>query len=197
MNYTDKKEDTSKYPKMKKMEIKASARKPSVLQKFFDNFIRKDFAVMRDDFIEQFLIPQLQGMIIDGVNMWLQSLFDKPVSVSKIGNKKTDYHGISSKKSSGTTVSTSNGKNIYEVPELFVHDRSEALEVIAEAKKYLADYNAVPVDRFLDSLRITSDFVDTKWGFTSLDNVQIKPGRNDKGESGWIIILPEPEYLGK
>lgn len=198
-NNTSNKEDQNRPPMEKVEGVNASVKKKSTLGKFMDNFIRKDFNTMSEEFINQWLIPQLQGMIIDGVNNWLQNMFDsRAISFSKtVGKKSTDYNGISTKKSSGTKVSAANGKSVYDVPEIFVPDRAKAVEAVNKAKKYLIDYDAVPVDIFLDALDITSDFPDTKWGFKNLDNVQIKPGRDDKGNPGWIIMLPEPEYLGK
>lgn len=203
MNYNEPngKEEENKYPPMEKSNIKASIKKQSAVKKFLDNFIRRDFATMRDEFVNEWLIPQLQGMVIDGVNTWLQSMFDdRAITISKtIGKKKknTDYNGISSNRSSGITVSTKNGKSIYNVPEIFVLNKADATKAVADAQKYLLDYNAVPVDIFLDSLSITCDWADTKWGFKNLDDVTIKPGRDDDGNSGWIITLPEPEYLAK
>lgn len=196
MNYNEQnKKEEQKRPPMEKTEgINATVKKKSAFGKFMDNFIRKDFSTMSDEFINQWLIPQLQAMVIDGVNNWMQNMFDnRAISFSRtVGKKNTDYNGISTKKSSGTTVSTTNGKSVYEVPEIFVPDRAKAVEAVNKAKKYLVDYESVPVDIFLDSLDITSDWADTKWGYKNLDNVQIRPDRG-----GWVIILPEPEYLGK
>lgn len=199
MNYNNpEKEEEKKYPPMEKSNIKASVKKQSVVQKFLDNFIRRDFATMRDEFMNEWLIPQLQTMVIDGVNAWLQSMFDnKAVHISSKSSKKTDYAAASSKKSSGKSVASPNGKSIYDVPEIFVIDKADAKKAIADARKYLIDYDAVPVDIFLDSLSITCDWADTKWGFKNLDDVTIRPGKDDKGNSGWIITLPEPEYIAK
>lgn len=56
----------------------------------------------------------------------------------------------------------------------------------------MIDYDAVPVDKLLDCLDITGDFVDTKWGWKNLDSASVRYTKD-----GWYLVLPEPEYLGK
>ena len=182
----------------------AIVKRKSEFRKFMDVFIKRDAMSLKDDFVQNWLVPQLQYMVMDGVNTFLANMFDVngvvPIRNGRpvIGKGNTDYNGISTKKA-GTVIT--NGKEIYNTPEIFVPDQAKALDAINKCKRYLTEYPEVPVDKLLDELDITGDFVDTKWGWKNLDSAALRYGttKDSKGNTinGWWLILPEPEYLGK
>lgn len=173
----------------------AVVKKKSEFRKFMDVFIKHDAKSLKDDFVRNWLVPQIQYMVMDGVNTFLGNMFEMdgiiPLSNGSriISKGKTPYDKISTKKA-GATVT--NGKDIYNCPEIFVPDQAKAVEAINKCRKYLIDYDAVPVDKLLDCLDITGDFVDTKWGWKNLDSASVRYTKD-----GWYLVLPEPEYLGK
>lgn len=189
------KDDTSKYPPIEKIEgANATVNKPSPWKKFMNSFFQRDIKSVSGEFVDTWLIPQLQYLVVDGVNSILESIFGirgtiPGSSIKVISSKKTNYNAISTNKA--TAANRVSNKDIYEIPEIIVPDRATAEQALYRCREYLREYEAVPVDRLLDCLDISGDFVDTKYGWTNLDGAMVKHTRD-----GWVFVLPEPVFLG-
>lgn len=75
--------------------------------------------------------------------------------------------------------------------EFIVSSREDADLVIERMGDILERYEMVSIADLNDMLGwANTDHVDTKWGWTSIERVSVKSTRD-----GFIIDLPEPEYL--
>ena len=54
----------------------AVVKKKSEFRKFMDVFIKRDAMSLKNDFIRNWLVPQLQYMVMDGVNTFLGNMFE-------------------------------------------------------------------------------------------------------------------------
>lgn len=78
----------------------------------------------------------------------------------------------------------------HDFDEVVLASRGDANEVIAEMFEMLAKYGTVSVTDLYELVGITGSYTDEKWGWNSLRGADVR-----RVSSGFLLMLPKPEYL--
>lgn len=173
-------------------------KKKSMWEKIKEEFVSDDGKSIGDYIVLDILVPAakntIQSVVNNGIDMILyggsaprsnrNSYTNYPVNnasyrpyYERNNQNRNDYSG------------TRPG-NVYDYSQVEFSSRADAEEVLFRMRELFSVYN-YPVVRVADYLEFSglgSSFVDNNYGWTNLENVQVRRSRN----GGYFLDLPRP-----
>ena len=178
----------------------AGIKKKTSFDKFKENFFKEDFKTVRDNAIENVIIPSIKKIISDtitnSIDMVLygeprhtsDSLFGRSGGISRI-SMMTPYNSLFDKKKDKPATTPS--REAYEYGMVTVHSKKEAEDVIAMMLDIQSQFNDVRVADLYDLVGEVPKSTDNRYGWTDFASARYE--RLSDGR--YLIIPPQIELL--
>ena len=176
--------------------------KKSPMRKFADVFFEEDLKTVKESLIREVVIPTIKGFLADifigGIERTLYGSSGR--GTSNVGRTLTNslVRSVTSTPYNDYTqaqrTQVINNQPRFSFRDVVMRDRSSAEDLLRTLREAIDRYGNVSVAELYDALDATdeagSDYMDNKWGWTNLDNVQIK-----RVNYGYWLDLPRPVAL--
>lgn len=186
------------------IEGEVTVRKPSGWSRFKRSFIAGDASSVGEHVFWNLMIPSAKDALSDMASTFIDMMiygekrnrFNPNNPGSGLGStSRINYGGIST----GNRVVFNPNQNPpidsqrqrFSPNDIIVPTRAQADGVITRMFEILEKYNAVTVANLYSMVGISSDYMDSKWGWTNLDSADVKRVRE-----GVLLVLPPPQDLG-
>lgn len=164
-------------------------KKKSEVSKFANTFLAEDVTNVKSYIIEEVLVPAAKKAIADIVTNGIDMLLYGEVrSKGKDKGSKISYTGYYSRKDSrerDREGSRRRNRSGYDYDEIEFDYRGDAESVLDSMFELLDRYEVVSVGDYYDLAGKSGNYIDNKFGWTSLRNASVRRTRD-----GYIIELP-------
>ena len=180
-------------PLQKVVTGKVKTQKKSGFHKLADIFVSEEARNVKSYVLLDVLVPAIKDAIEDiitnGIHMILRGETSPTRHNSSISSKAsyTPYYNVSKNDRFSNSVNQSRAANNYSLDEITLASKSDAEEVINQLCMVIKDYGVARVADLYESLGITGNFTDNKYGWTNLRNAEIIRVRD-----GYLLRLPRP-----
>lgn len=171
--------------------------KKSLKQKFVETFIGEDIENVSYYIIHDVLVPAAKSTISDMVQGGIDMLlFGERRGSRTYRDKNRSYVSYdrynSSKRpaSNGRREVSNRDRAKHNFSDLIFETRGEAEEVLSNLVDLTIDYGQATVSDLYDLSDITSEFTDSKYGWTDLGSASVTRVRE-----GYILTLPRPKLV--
>lgn len=183
----------------------ATVRKPSRMKRFRQSFIAGDATSVGEHILWNLLIPSAKDALSDMGSTFIDMMIygekrnrfvQSGTPVSGPGStSRINYGGISTGSRlvlgpSQNSPITEPVRGRFNPNEIIVPTRAEAEGIITKMFEVLEKYHAVTVADLYRMIGVSSDYMDSKWGWTNLDSADVKRVRD-----GVLLVLPNPQDL--
>jgi hypothetical protein len=195
-SFKDKQEKKVKAP-----VVQAKVKKKTFGEKVADTFIEDDVDSVKDYIIHDVLVPNIKDVLYDIFSGSMEMILfggsnsgrSRSHSTAKTKSGKGEYVSYSAyyngKRSSEPVRSRRNGS--YEVKDIICETKDEATTVLDSLQEAMDQYDGyVSVCDLYDTVGVAASFQDQKWGWTDIRGACVRRVRD-----GYMIVMPEPEYL--
>lgn len=186
------------------IEGEVTVRKPSGWKRFRRSFIAGDATSVGEHVLWNLLLPAAKDALSDMGSTFIDMMIYgekrnrfNPNSGPVGGFGSTSRINYGSISTGSRVVSPVNQSPIVEPTrqrfspnEIIVRSRAEADGIISRMFEILEKYNAVTVSNLYSLVGVSSEYTDTKWGWTNLDDADTKRVRD-----GVLLVLPPPQDL--
>lgn len=176
----------------------AKEKRKSLWQEIKEEFIAEDGRTVRDYIAKDVVVPLLKGMVQSVVNNAVDMFL---YGGGSVGHGKTTYSGYKPSTPSYRPYidqrQSNNNQGYYSRPrtnygydytEIVFESRADAEAVLYSMYDLLNRYPVVRVADYLEFSGRDSSYTDNNYGWTSLDNIQIRRSR----DGGYYLELPKP-----
>jgi hypothetical protein len=140
------------------------------------------------------LIPAAKSTITDIITNTIEMIFYGEGSSRSTGRhirrdrtrSFVSYSSLYDNKSKETPTRSRN-RSRHRFDDIIIETRGDAEEVLSQLVELIDMYNVASVSDFYDSVGLTSEFTDHKYGWDNLSKAHIYPVRG-----GYVIDLPKP-----
>lgn len=185
------------------IEGQATVRKPSGWKRFRQSFIAGDASSVGEHVLWNLLIPSAKDALSDMASTFIDMMIygEKRNRFGAGGTPTTgfgstsrmNYGGISTgsrlvsgpAQHSGPILEPSRQR--YNPNEIIVSTRAEADGIISKMFEVLEKYHVVTVANLYSMIGVSSDYLDSKYGWTNLDSADVRRVRD-----GVLLVLPTP-----
>lgn len=178
--------------------------KKGIGSKFRGLFIEADFRTVTRYVVLDVLLPAARNMILDAVSKGTERMLYGESAVRRrnfgagpritYNNPVNRSYGGSPLQSQGMRfapeIRSDPRTSTYQRSEFLLTTREEADLVVERMTDIIDNYDVVSVADLHDLVGLQSSHVDNKWGWTSLNNVQIRQVRE-----GYLIDFPPAETI--
>lgn len=181
----------------KVVENEVTRRKQPLGRRFASTFIKGEATSVWEYVLWDILIPSAKDTIADSISQGAERmLFGEARSSSRRtgraptrnGGSRVIYEGMSSKRAE--RPERSRPSRTHDFDEIVLATRPEADAVLDAMFDLIKQYETVTVTQFYDLVDVTGTYMDNKWGWNSLEGVDVQRVRE-----GYIITLPRPVQL--
>jgi hypothetical protein len=180
-------------------------RKKPLGKRMKDAFFGGDGPTVREQLIEDIILPNLRDLIIDVVNGGVERMVrgESRASYRRGGNTRfgavtgrINYNGISQSpvgrgmRDDSRVPLSRRARAAHDFEEIILDSRAEGEMVLSSMFDALERYEQVTVAELLELLGITSNFTEMRYGWTDL-----RGSRVDHVRGGYLLNLPRPELL--
>ena len=197
--HTDKSRNTQPEQKPvtgKVIEGSARVREKGLGRKVIETFAVSDAREVRDYVFLDVVIPAVKTLLLsaisEGSQHWLWgSTVRRPTQPYRTTGPIVNYgttkigNGAPSRQAMSTR-----GRQTHDFNELLIDSRSDAEMALDTMRELIDLYGQVSVREMYESVGVTSDYTDDKWGWKSLDTAAVRRVAN-----GYILDLPRPITL--
>lgn len=171
-------------------------------RKLVDTFIEDDMSTVKSYIRDDILVPTIKETIVDLIEGTVELL----LGTGKGGRRRhnyssssqtTDkvsyysYHKSDSDRRERKVAEKKKDSGVRDYEDIILETRADAESVLRTLESAIREYGAATVGDLYDAVGITNtEFTTQEWGWKNLDICRVKPTRG-----GWIIDLPEPEFL--
>lgn len=156
--------------------------KNNSVRRFRDIFLEEDTKDVKSFLFTDVIVPGIRGllydMVVDGAGMILGQARG---SRRSNGRSNVDYGGFSRQDNRKTTV----GKPAYDYRDFTIDSRGEAEEVLSQLEELISVYGEASVADFYESVGVTGNWTDAKYGWKDLRNANVVRVRD-----GYMIKFP-------
>lgn len=172
---------------------KVIERKKPLGQKIKDTFIGENMHNVGRFVLFDVLVPAAKSMIVDAMSKGTERAFygeTRRNNTSGSRSNYTPYNQMSptSRRPEQRRDISYRARATHDFNEIVLETRGEAEEVIDQLNNLLDDYQVVTVSELYDTVGITGDFTDDKWGWTDLRTAHITRVRE-----GYLLNMPRTE----
>lgn len=169
---------------------KVNSRERGIGSKILGLFASRDINELKTYAIDDVIFPGMLKMAHAAVDI----AFKRDVrsySTEKRRNTVTAYDRASQGHSSVTYGGNEIGlRKKRDFRELIFEDKGDALEVLSSLVDLTGEYGQASIADLYDLCEVTSEFTDNKYGWTNLQNADIR-----RVSEGYILVLPKAEQL--
>jgi len=180
----------------------AKRRKRGLGRQFKDTFIEGSARMALEYMATDIVVPAIRDLIYDALQGGLDRMIygesrirrgrSSATSYSSVGH--VNYQGMSSNKPPNTSRTLSQrARTRHDFGGIVLDSREDANDVLDRMFDVLSRYGSVPVTTLYALTGIEASHTDEKWGWTSLAGAKAAKQR----DGGYLLDLPEPEYLGR
>lgn len=188
-SHKSKEVTTESKPQVNKVTTGATKKKKkSEVNKLASIFLAEDVTNVKEYILEEVLLPAAKKAISDivtnGIDMLLYGEV-KPKGKDK--GSKVSYSGYYKRETRDRDRESSRKRtrNGYDYEDVSFESRGDAESVLDSMFELLDRYDVVSVGDYYDLSGISGNYVDNKFGWTSLRNAEVRRTRD-----GYIIELP-------
>lgn len=178
----DKKDPPDK--KVKKVISGEAKEKNNGVRRFKDVFLEEDTKTVKSFLFSDVIVPGIKNllydMVVDGFGMMLGQTGGSRRSSN--GKSIMDYNGITRQ---GNRRSISNGVPAYDYRDFAIPSRGDAEEVLTQLEELISVYGEASVADFYESVGVTGNWTDAKYGWKDLRNATVVRVRD-----GYMIKFP-------
>jgi hypothetical protein len=176
-----------------------TVKKQSSAKQFAAAIFNEDGKTVKHYAIFDVIIPAIKNTLADLITGCVNTLFfgnsaRSSGSSSVIRNSRTPYSSISTYKGSEMSGRAPKASEIVEKPnyrEVILKSRQDAENVINTLYRYIEKYDEpVSVAYMFQTLGVTPDFTDYKWGWSDLRGAGVRLVRD-----GYLLELPEADLI--
>lgn len=176
---------------------KVVVKKPNVLKRAARSMVADDVTNVGDFVVAEVFVPALRNLIYDIVSKGSHRILFGTSQIARRGvttsgpvtSLKTAYHEARSQGEPVRSISPeAAARHSFEDISLEFH--SEAIDVLEKLVARIDRYRAVTVADFYQFLGMPTGFPDRKWGWTNLDEANVRQTRD-----GYVFDLPRPIKL--
>lgn len=189
--------------KIKKVvQGKVVKQKPSTMKVIASSIFGEEIDNVGQYVLHDVLIPAAKEMVSDMVQSGIEMLLfgeKRSRGTKRDGNRSyVSYNSFSGSRGrdrdrdrDDRRPAYSGRRNKSDYEEIVLERRAEAEEVLSNLSDLVIDYGQATVADLYDLVGITGgSFTDTKWGWTTLRDAEVKRMRN-----GYLVDLPKPRLL--
>lgn len=159
--------------------------KKSGFQKLLSIFVPEDVDNVKNYIIMDVLVPAAKKAISDTVDMFLYG--EAGYSRKKSGSSKVSYGRYYEDKAKENRMRNSyETKPGYDYKDIILESRGEAEAVLEQLDELICQYGIVSVSDLYETVGITGNYTDNKYGWTSIEKAQVVRLRN--GE--YLLKMP-------
>lgn len=168
----------------------AKVKQKSELRKFADNFISEDASSVGSHIFTDVIVPGILKIITDSVKDGIDIIFKGAPSRNSRNSSgyQADYVSYNqySNRRQEPRRTTTPSKSVHSPSDITLASRADAEAVLNQLYDMLAQYGAVTVADLYDSVGISHNYTDNKYGWTSLNSAEVM-----RDNEGWFIKLPK------
>lgn len=169
--------------------------KKSLGKKFSETFLKEDLGEVRDWLIFDMIIPGLKNAALDMLSMVFFGETRSRDYRRDRDDRRTNYRSYY--KSSNSRDSRSSRRDSrrdhddrVDIRDIVLRYRDDAERVVDEMAERIRKNDSVSVADLLDLIGETSKYTDNDYGWKDERDIRIR-----RVSSGYLIDVPEPEYL--
>lgn len=156
-------------------------------QKLWQTMFSFDPQEVKNTVVNKIVIPGVNNLISTTLKSIIDGIFKTNGSYS--GYSSTPSSSYQSYYNSGT-VQKLPSKILNPMDEnIWIRDESAARDIVTEIKMTIAHNGFATVGQLYDRAHLTVPYTAEYWGWTTF-NAGVVPGKNAKGEDGWVIVTP-------
>lgn len=179
-----------------KQIAKGKVKKQSLLKKFTRYIVEDTIESAKERTFMDIVVPGIKTLIFDtGTEILDQLLFGGEGDLRSSrrrseGRSKTSYSRYYDEKNRKSSKRESYREMANDPDDIIMDTRKEARNVLEELDRVIDRYGQASIADFYDIVGVTSDWTDSRYGWTRLDGAGIRSVRD-----GFLIILPRTEVL--
>lgn len=192
---SNKSKDKQTRPEVQKItKGKVVKKKKSLGTRFKDTFFGEEVDSVSDYIVHDVLVPAIKNLIYDTVTGGLDlKLFGQMRTGSRtVRNKGKSYVSYNNMYSSRDRqpARTAVNRVTHNFDDIILETRGDAEEVLSMLVDLIEDYGMASVADLYDSVGVTSNFTDRKYGWTNLASASVSRVRD-----GYLLSLPRTTLL--
>lgn len=172
-------------------------KKKSGIRKFTDIFIAEDVENVKSYVIGDVLIPALKkaldDIVSDGIHMILYGESGGRSSKKNPGTKVSYQKYYDRFEDRSHSNSPRQARGVYDYDDILLESRSDAEDVIDRLTELMDNYEVVSVADFYDTVGVTGEHTDNKYGWTRRSDICNAPIVRTR--DGYIIKFPRPRPI--
>lgn len=176
---------------------KVITRKPPIWKRLVHSMIAEDAGTVGDLVISDVLVPAIKNMIYDIITQGsARTLFGTTraramggQTAGPVSSLKRAYHDVSKSAESPRALSQESRAR-HDFDMIVLDTRADAVGVVESLIERVARYGSASVADLYDFVGVTGSFTDRAWGWTSLDDADVRQVRG-----GFLLDLPRPVSL--
>lgn len=182
-------EEEKEKPKHVTNAVVVEKEKPLLFRIFGDNLHQVGGYVLWD-----IIIPAAKNTITEIVSNGIEILLYGQDKTQKRnirrdrGRSYVSYNSIYNDRPKSSYSSRTSSRHNFD--DIVIENRADAEEVLSIMIEAIEQYGTVSVADFYESVGISTDFTDNKWGWTDLSSAYVSRSRD-----GYYIHLPRPRSL--
>lgn len=175
----------------------AKVKQKGEFRKFAENFISEDAHSVGDYIFKDVIIPGIVKLVTDSIKDGVDIIFKGASSRSSRNSggyqgNYVSYNNFSNRNNNTQRSVATSTKSVHSPSDITLPSRSDAEAVLNQMKDILQQYGAVTVADLYDSVGITHNFTDVKYGWTDLRNADVA-----RDSDGWYVKLPNAYPLDR
>lgn len=175
-------------------------RKKTLGSKIAEMFTGDDARSVGQYVVMDVLIPSAKNMLSDALTTGVERFLfgdSRPRSRSYGGAGYTSYNRMGGRTTTGAPpwkeeprTMSHRARATHDFSEVILPTRGEAEDVLDQLGELCENFGAATVADLYDSVGITGNFTDNKWGWKSMHGSQVRHVRE-----GYLLDMPRPEIL--
>ncbi len=146
--------------------------KKSGFQKLISIFIPEDVADVKNYIIMDVLVPAAKKAISDTIDMFLYG--ETGYTRKKSSSSRVSYGRYYEDKARENKIKSSyETKSGYEFENIILQSRGEAEAVLEQLDELISQYGIISVSDLYETVGITGNYTDNKYGWTSIERAQV------------------------
>lgn len=196
----DPKDEKPKKEEVKKVvSVDVVQRKKPLGRRFKDLFFGGEFKGATKYIFGDVLLPALRNMVVDATTKGVERVIygeSSPRRRPELGRPRISYNspvdrGYSRSRAMLPDQPPYVSRRRQDVGEIIIVSREEAEMVVERMIDIIDKYDVASIADLHDLVGLPTTYVDNKWGWANLNNVNIRQIRE-----GYLIDLPSAEPLG-
>lgn len=180
---------------------KVVQRKKNIFKRVARGMVADDVTNVGDFVVAEVFLPALRNLMYDIVSQGTHRVLFGTARGRRTGvgtgygyagpvtNLKTAYNRVSAEADQSRTMSRQDQAS-HNFDELILESHADAMEVLENLHARVQRYGSASVADMYDYLGVTGGFTDQKYGWTNLENADVRQTRR-----GFVLDLPRPIVL--